>query len=85
MWMHGPFMGRFSFLMIFSLVFLIIFLLFVVRRFGRGGFRGGSGPRYGLHPQRPQSGSARDLLDQRYARGEIDDAQYLKMKATLAS
>lgn len=78
-------MGGFSFLMIFPAIFLIMFLLFFVLRFGRRGFRGGCGGGHGRHMQRLQSSNARDLLDQRFARGEIDDAQYLKMKETLAS
>lgn len=85
MWMHGPFMGGFSFFMIFPLIFLILFLLFMVRRFGYRGFQGGCGGRPTSHMRLANSNNARDLLDQRYARGDIDDAQYLKMKETLAS
>lgn len=86
MWMHEPFMGGFSFFMIFPVIFLIIFLLFLVRRVGRGGFHGGCGGmnvKHGRPMLRPQSSNARDLLDQRYVRGEIDHEQYLKMKEAL--
>jgi len=80
-------MGGFSFFMIFSVIFLIIFLFLVVRGFGRRGFHGGCGGMSGPHMRRADTGTgkAKDLLDQRYVRGEIDDAQYLKMKETLAS
>ncbi|MBS4096066.1 MAG: hypothetical protein KGZ83_04420 [Sulfuricella sp.] len=85
MWMHGPYVGGFSFFMIFPAIFLLIFLLFVVFRVGRRGVHGGCAGMPGRHMRRAHSSNARDLLDQRYARGEIDDAQYLKMKESLAS
>lgn len=85
MWMHGPYAGGFSFFMIFPLIFLFFCLLFVVRRMGHRGFRGGCNGLPGGRMRRNSASSAREVLDQRYARGEIDDAQYLKMKEQLAS
>ncbi len=83
MWMHGPYAGGFSFFMIFPAIFLIFLLIFLVTR--RGEFRGGCGVVPGRHKRHPHAISARDLLDQRYARGEIDHEQYLRMKDALDS
>lgn len=83
MWMHGPYAGGFSFFMIFPAIFLIFLLIFLVAR--RGAFRGGCGGALGRHKRHPHAISARDLLDQRYARGEIDHEQYLRIKDDLDS
>lgn len=82
MWMHGSHGG--GFFLVFPAIFLIVLLLWLALRVGRRGFRGGCS---GLHgrPMRRQSQShgAKELLDQRYARGDIDHEQYLKMKQAL--
>lgn len=85
MWMHGPYAGGFSFFMIFLAIFLIFLLVFLAFRTRRGAFRGGCGGGPGRHKRLPHAIGARDLLDQRYARGEIDHEQYLRMKDALDS
>lgn len=70
------------FFLIIPALFLFGFVLFIVFRAGRGGFPGGRGGACG-RPMRAHHGTARELLDQRYARGEIDHEQYLKMKDAL--
>lgn len=82
MWMDGPYAEGFSFFMIFPAIFLLIFLALCARR---GAFRGGCGGAPGRHKRHPHAIGARDLLDQRYARGEIDHEQYLRMKDALDS
>lgn len=75
MWLHGPW-EWFPLMWIFPLIFLIVMLLFL--------FRGGGGPMCGgdgTHGRRDES--ARELLDRRYARGEISREEYQQMKKDL--
>lgn len=75
MWLHGPW-EWFPLMWIFPLIFLIVMLLFV--------FRGGGGPMCGGHgTQGRREESARELLDRRYARGEISREEYQQMKKDL--
>ena len=69
-WWHG--MG---FMWIFPLLFMVIMALFVCRRtwWMRGGHcRGG------------QQQNSREILDRRFARGEVTKEQYEEMKRVLA-
>lgn len=71
---YGPW-GWFPFMWIFPLIFLVVILLFLFR--GRGGqMCGGHGPR-------GREESAKDILDRRYARGEINREEYQQMKKVL--
>lgn len=53
------------------LVLLVLLIIPFVRGVGNGASAGGSGPR-------PRT--ARDILDERYAKGEIDREEYLRRK-----
>jgi uncharacterized membrane protein len=66
-----------GFMWIFPLFFLVGMALCVLFMF-RGGWW--SGHRHGRHLS---SGSALDILDRRFARGEIDRAKYDEMRAAL--
>lgn len=60
---------------IFPLIFLVVMLLLV--------FRGVGWPMYGRRGMRDREESAREILDRRYARGEIGQEEYLRMKKDL--
>jgi putative membrane protein len=78
MWLYGPWNG-FPWMWIFPLIFLVILLIFLFRGTG-GPMCGGSG----MHRRGPSGEStARDILDQRYARGEISADDYQRMKKDL--
>ena len=68
MWPHGPWEG-FPLMWVFPLIFLVVMLLFL--------FRGG-GP-----GRRDKEESAKEILDRRYARGEIGQEEYQRMKKDL--
>lgn len=70
-WGHG-----FGFMWIFPLLFFIAFLLLMWAIFGKGSRMGGI-------DTRPES--AREILDKRFARGEISKEEYAEMKKTLGS
>lgn len=74
MWTYGPW-GGFPWMWIFPLIFLVVMLLFL--------FRGGGRPMCGGRGMREREESARELLDRRYARGEIKREEYLQMKKDL--
>lgn len=71
-WGPGPWM--FPWMFIFPLIFLGV-VLFVVLRVGSGSMCGGR-----RHRSDP---SAREILDRRYARGEISRDEYQHMKKDL--
>ncbi len=73
MWPYGPW-GWFPLMWIFPLIFLVVMLLFL--------FRGG-GPMCGWRGTRDREESAREILDRRYARGEISQEEYQRMKKEL--
>ncbi len=73
----GPHMFGFGWMWIFPLAFFIICLVFMFSMFRGHGWAGGHG---GRHEGRE---SARDILDRRYASGEITKQQYDEMKAAL--
>lgn len=78
MWLHGPW-GWFPWMWIFPvfpLIFLIVLLIFVFRGAG-GSMCGGSG----MHKRERSA----EILDQRYARGEISQEDYQRMKKDLES
>lgn len=83
MWMHGPFSSGFPFLMLVPALLLIFFPLFLLFRAKCGRGQWGCGDRHGGYMRRLHHNTAKELLDQRYVHGEIDEAQYLKMRATL--
>ncbi len=76
MWNYGPW-GGFPWMWIFPLIFLVVMLIFL--------FRGGGGgwPMCGGHGTHRREESARELLDRRYARGEISREEYQQMKKDL--
>ena len=69
-WGHG-----FGFMWIIPLIFLIVFLFFMRGIFGQGG---GTGQSPGSKPE-----SAREILDKRFAKGEINKEEYEEMKQAL--
>jgi len=74
MWPNG-WWGPFPWMGIFPLIFLVVLLLFL--------FRGAGWPGCGGHRTRDREESAREILDRRYARGEITREQYQQMKKDL--
>ncbi len=71
-WMgHG-----FGIMWIFPIIFLLIFFFFMRGMFGSGGCQ-----LSGKHT--PQTESAQDILDKRFAQGEISKDEYEEMKQTL--
>jgi putative membrane protein len=67
-WGHG-----FGFMWILPLLFLAVFLFFMRGMFGQGNA--------GANTARPAS--AREILDKRFAKGEIDQDEYQAMKKAL--
>ncbi len=61
------------------LLFGIIFLMF--SSLGNWGYTYGAHRKYGLLPQ----GRARDILNERYARGDITREEYGRLKAEIAT
>ncbi len=76
MWPHGPWEWL-PMMWIFPLIFLVVILLIIFRS---GGWRMCGGR--GMQPQDRQS-SAKEILDRRYASGEISREEYLQMKKDL--
>jgi len=74
MWNYGPW-GGFPWMWIFPLIFLIVMLIFL--------FRSGGLPMCGGHETHRREESARELLDRRYARGDISREDYQQMKKDL--
>lgn len=74
MWSHGPW-EWFPLMWIFPLIFLVVMLLFL--------FRGAGWPMCSGRRMREEYGSAREILDRRYARGEISQEEYQRMKKDL--
>jgi putative membrane protein len=58
---------------LFALIGLAILVLLAVRMFG-GGY--GTGSRHTLDPQPPGRSPARQILDERFARGELTADEY---------
>lgn len=70
-WGHG-----FGFMWIIPLLFFVVFLFFMRGLFGQG-------PGGGNNSTRPES--TREILDKRFARGEISKEEYEEMKKTLGN
>lgn len=65
---------------------LLILIIFLIVRLVLSGNRQGPGNvhQYGGRESAPRSGSrAMEILDERYAHGEISDQEYIKMKNEL--
>ena len=80
MWLHGPWgwFPRMWIFPVFPLLFLVFLLIFVFRGAAGGSMCGG----FRMHKR---EGSAREILDQRYARGELSQEDYQRMKKDLES
>ena len=76
MWLYGPW-GVFPWMWMFPLIFLGVILLFLFRGVGR--------PMCGGHGTPKSEESAREILDRRYARGEITQEEYQQMRKDLES
>lgn len=76
MWPYGPW-GWFPWMWIFPLIFIVVMLVFLFRW---GDWPMGGGRGRGRHDR---GESAREILDRRYARGEISREEYQQMKKDL--
>jgi putative membrane protein len=65
--------GGFGLMWIFPLLFLAVFIYFMRGMFGGGGGMGAG-----------RAETPREILDRRFASGEINKEEYEKMKATLS-
>ncbi len=68
----------FTFMWIIPLLFFVVFLFFI-----RGMFRQGNNTGSGNGSNNPGSESAREILDKRFAKGEISKDEYEEMKKVL--
>ena len=72
-WGHG-----FGFMWIIPLFFFTVLIIFMLRMFGRGSSGCGSHRDNTTHQE-----NAREILDKRFAKGEINKEEYEEMKKTL--
>ena len=70
----------FGWMWIFPAIFLVVCLVFLFTFLSRGPGRWWANPD---GPQRNTAESARDILDRRFAAGELNAAQYEEMKRVL--
>lgn len=74
-WGHG-----FGFMWMIPLFFFVIFIFFMRGMFGRGS------PGCGSHGEnKAHQDNAREILDKRFAKGEITKNEYEEMKKTLGN
>ena len=74
-WGHG-----FGFMWLIPLFFFVVMLFCMRGMFGKGS------PGYGTHgDDTPHLGSAREILDKRFAKGEITKEEYEEMKKALGN
>lgn len=73
MWWDGPGYG-FHWMWIFPVVFLVLCVVFMFR--GPGWLMGG-------HGRNHREENAREILDRRYAKGEINREEYQRMRKDL--
>ncbi len=72
----------FTFMWIIPLLFFIVFLFFIRGMFGQNNNQGNNiGTGNGSNGHRSES--AREILDKRFAKGEINKDEYEEMKKTL--
>jgi len=74
MWWDGSWHG-FPWMWIFPLIFLVVLVLFL--------FQGRGWPMCGGHRRQDREETAREILDRRYARGEISREEYQRMRKDL--
>jgi putative membrane protein len=74
-WGHG-----YGFMWLIPLLIFVVFIFFMRGMFGQGSF--GCGSREGNAPPRE---SAREILDKRFAKGEITKEEYEEMRKTLGN
>ena len=79
--MYGSEVACYSFWWIVPVIMMI--LCFFMMRGRRGSMMCGFGPSSFRNPQERRSGSALEILDRRYASGEIDKEEYEERKRTL--
>lgn len=72
MWWDGPWYGFHSWMWVFPLLFFILFALLVFR-----------GAKWCGPMRHAREESAREILDRRYARGEIGADEYQRMRKDL--
>lgn len=82
MWPWGIMMGLFWLLVVGIVIFLVVYL---ARQWGEGPPQTAGGPPGGGEPPEPRRESPREILDRRYAAGEIDREEYEQRKADLES
>ena len=74
-WEHG-----FGFMWLFPILFFVVFMFFMRGMFGRGSH--GCGPH---DDSAKHEDNAREILDKRFAKGEITKEEYEEMKKSLGN
>ena len=80
--MPDSIISTFSFWWIFPIIMMILCFFMMKRR--RSSMAFGFGPCNIYRYQQGSSNTAMDILDKRYATGEINREEYLQMKSTLS-
>lgn len=75
--MYGNGMGGAAWFWLFGFIGLALLIVVAIRALG-GGISRGSGPDTNTSPgdRQPETSRARQLLDERYARGELNTEEY---------